>query len=80
MKRILFFAGLMLALGACRTNTDGYVIKGTVRHAGDGIAILNKMNGQQSDPVYDTVQMEEGVFTFNGKLDHPIGPMIHGAR
>lgn len=76
MKRILFFAGLMLALGACRTNTDGYVIKGTVRHAGDGIAILNKMNGQQSDPVYDTVQMEEGVFTFNGKLDHPIGVVV----
>ena len=76
MKRIIFFAGLMLALGACRTNTDGYVIKGTVRHAGDGIAILNKMNGQQSDPVYDTVQMEEGVFTFNGKLDHPIGVVV----
>lgn len=76
MKRILFFVGLVLALGACQVHTDGYVIKGTVEHVGNGIAILNKTSGEQAVPVYDTVQMKEGVFAFSGKLDHPEGVVI----
>ncbi len=71
MKEVLLFAGILLALGACQSNTDGYVIKGTVRHAGDGIAVLNKTSGSQDTVEYDTVQMEEGAFVFTGKLDHP---------
>ena len=71
MNKMTFIGWIGLTALACQSNTEGYQIKGNIEGAGNGIAIMTLPVGREEPTTGDTVKMENGVFTFTGKLEAP---------
>ena len=69
MNKMTFIGWIGLTALACQSNTEGYQIKGNIEGAGNGIAIMTLPVGREEPTTGDTVKMENGVFTFTGKLE-----------
>ncbi|MDD7886922.1 TlpA disulfide reductase family protein [Flavivirga sp. 57AJ16] len=81
MKKIIFIAFSLLLLGACKNKEkgqlkeDGYVINGEMESLEpESIAVLSYK--QNDSTVTDTSLIEDGKFTFTGKLMHPANATI----
>ncbi len=60
----MLFASLLLA---CNMSKDGYVVKGNLKNAGDGYAVLSVIDHSGSQVIADTAEMNGGKFSFTGK-------------
>lgn len=72
MKKI-FLLGMMAGmLASCHTQTDGYTIKGSLTgNADSGKVYLERSEYQAEPTVVDSTVVENGSFTFSGKVDRP---------
>ena len=52
---------------ACGTPKDGYVVKGSLKNAGDGYAVISVADHTGASVIADTAEMSGGKFRFEGK-------------
>lgn len=52
---------------ACGTPKDGYVVKGNLKNAGDGYAVISVADHTGASVIADTAEMSGGKFRFEGK-------------
>ncbi len=73
MNKIIFFVSLSIViLGSCSRSSDsGYTINGTVSGATADKVYLEERIDRQYIPI-DSATVENGQFTFSGKLDEPL--------
>lgn len=61
---IVLLASLFMA---CGTPKDGYVVKGNLKNAGDGYAVISVTDHMGTRVIADTAEMSGGEFRFAGK-------------
>lgn len=66
MKNLVFFLGILLLLNSCKTNNDGYKIRGKVNGAKGKVIYL--ASSSQTDSVKIN---EDNEFEFSGKITEP---------
>lgn len=71
MKRALFFILSCLTWMACQQKHDGYVIRGEVEGASDGMVYLKAFRNKMFTNV-DSVPLANGKFKFQGKVEIPL--------
>src|SRR5690625_4681781 len=71
MKRIVMglVAGLLL-LSACKTQSNKYTIKGELSNLDDSVLFLGHQVGNM--PVFDTIAVKNGSFSFSGETNSPM--------
>lgn len=69
MKNIMLAALGLFLFSACQTSTDGYTIQGNLTHLTDSVLYLARQEGNM--PVFDTLAVTDGKFSYSGKTDHP---------
>lgn len=75
MKRIL--SGLALSIfmfSACKTSSDQYTIKGNLTNLRDSVLFLGRQVAGM--PVFDTLAINDGSFTYSGKTTKPVFAQI----
>ncbi len=72
MKKIFLVGMVAGLLASCQTKTDGYTIEGTLTgDAASGKAYLERSEYQAEPTVVDSAMVENGSFTFSGKVERP---------
>lgn len=72
MKKIFLVGMVAGLLASCHTKTDGYTIEGTLTgDAASGKAYLERSEYQAEPTVVDSTMVENGSFTFSGKVERP---------
>mgnify|MGYP002286930754 CR=1 FL=1 len=61
---IVLLASLFMA---CGTPKDGYVVKGSLKNAGEGYAVISVTDHTGLQVIADTAEMSGGEFRFAGK-------------
>lgn len=64
ISMIVLLASLFMA---CGTPRDGYVVKGNLKNAGDGYAVLSVTDHSGLQVIADTTEISGGKFRFTGK-------------
>lgn len=72
MKKYALFMTLAAALlvVACNSSNDKYTIKGQIDNLDDSVLYLGQQTG--GVPIFDTLKVKNGAFTFSGKTEKPI--------
>ena len=65
--KINMFVVLASLFMACGTPKDGYVVKGSLKNAGDGYAVISVADHTGASVIADTAEMSGGKFRFEGK-------------
>ena len=66
MKTSMFVVLASLFM-ACGTPKDGYVLKGDLKNAGNGYAVISVADHTGASVIADTAEMSGGKFRFEGK-------------
>jgi peroxiredoxin len=69
MKNMMLAALGLYLFSSCQAGGGGYTIQGNLTHLTDSVLYLARQEG--SMPVFDTLKVAEGKFSFSGKADHP---------
>ncbi len=75
MKRIVvaLFAGIFM-LSACKSDSGHYTLKGKLTHLDDSVLFLGHQIA--GVPVFDTLKVQNGSFTYSGKAKTPVFAQI----
>ena len=76
MKTQMIIGGILFGVAACTAPADGYRITGNIEGAGDGKAILLQSAGFEEPTMGDTVNMRNGKFVFEGRLESPVSVTV----
>ena len=76
MKTQMIIGGILFGVAACTAPADGYRITGNIEGAGDGKAILLQSAGFGEPTMGDTVNMLNGKFVFEGRLESPVSVTV----
>ena len=76
MKTQMIIGGILFGVAACTAPADGYRITGNIEGAGDGKAILLQSAGFGEPTMGDTVNMRNGKFVFEGRLESPVSVTV----
>ncbi|MBC6998396.1 TlpA disulfide reductase family protein [Cytophaga sp. FL35] len=73
MKRIVATLSILIGLSACNQKPEGYTVDGNIRgEVENGTNVYLRAVGENGQPVdVDTTKLENGKFTFTGKMDAP---------
>lgn len=72
----MIIGGILFGVAACTAPADGYRITGNIEGAGDGKAILLQSAGFGEPTMGDTVNMRNGKFVFEGRLESPVSVTV----
>ncbi|MEI7980809.1 MAG: DUF4369 domain-containing protein, partial [Bacteroidota bacterium] len=70
MRKIPYILLIAVILASCAGNKNQYTIRGTVNGVDTGIVFLQKFNADSWQKI-DSVKLEKGKFTFQGKIELP---------
>lgn len=73
MKKLIagsLLIAILVTIGACKTKKDGFAIEGTISGA-DNAWVLLKKRVETTTVTVDSIQVKDGKFAFNGKVDVP---------
>jgi peroxiredoxin len=74
MKNMMLLALGLYLFSSCQRGGDGYTIQGNLTHMTDSVLYLARQEGNM--PVFDTLSVTNGKFSFSGKTDHPVFAQI----
>ena len=72
----MIIGGILFGVAACTAPADGYRITGNIEGAGDGKAILLQSAGFGEPTMGDSVNMRNGKFVFEGRLESPVSVTV----
>jgi len=71
LKRIIFIPFFLFILFSCKSNSEGYIIKGTITNAGNKTLFLDKVLLNKIETIDSLKIDDKGDFKFSGKLNEP---------